>query len=68
MVLGLGYDRIITLGIRYIERGWITRDEYENLYDYIYTPYKELRPNDGTANKIMHDVKNLPIKNATTPL
>ena len=33
MLIGLGHDRIIYLGMSYIERGWITQDEYEKLYD-----------------------------------
>lgn len=33
---------------------------YENLYDYIYLPYKALGGN-GTAEKVMKDVDNLPI-------
>ena len=31
MILGLGHDRIICLCEKYIERGWISSDEYENL-------------------------------------
>ena len=31
MILGLGHDRIVYLGMKYIERGNITKDEYENL-------------------------------------
>ena len=59
-VKGQGHDRVIYLGGRYIQRGGITKDEYENLHDYIYLPYKALGGN-GTAEKVMEDVKNLPI-------
>ena len=59
-VKGQGHDRVVYLGGRYIQRGGITKDEYENLYDYIYLPYKALGGN-GTAEKVMEDVKNLPI-------
>ena len=59
-VKGQGHDRVIYLGGRYIQRGGITKDEYENLYDYIYLPYKALGGN-GTAEKVMKDVDNLPI-------
>ena len=59
-VKGQGHDRVIYLGSRYIQRGGITKDEYENLHDYIYLPYKALGGN-GTAEKVMEDVKNLPI-------
>ena len=34
MLIGLAHDRIMSLGMFYIERGWITADEYENLRDY----------------------------------
>ena len=64
MILGLGYDRIITLGMKYIERGWITQDEYENLHKYIYKPYNDLRPDDGSVRKVMQEVDRLPIRKA----
>lgn len=32
MLLGLGHDRIVYLGSCYVERGYITQDEYENLH------------------------------------
>lgn len=40
MLKGLGHDRICYLGECYIQRGYITKDEYENLHDYLYLPYK----------------------------
>lgn len=60
MLLGLGHDKIVYLGLLYIERGWITQDEYENLHDYLYKPYEGLGGN-GSAERIMIDVKKLPI-------
>lgn len=60
MLLGLGHDRIIFLGMGYIERGWITQDEYENLHDYLYKPYKKMGGN-GSAERIMIEVEKLPI-------
>lgn len=60
MLKGLGHDRICYLGESYIKRGYITKDEYENLHDYLYMPYKKLGGN-GTAEKIIKDVNNLPI-------
>lgn len=62
MLKGLGHDRICYLGSQYISRGWITKDEYENLVDYLYKPYKALGGN-GTAEKIINDVKKLEIRN-----
>ena len=60
MLRGLAHDRIIYLGMVYIERGWVTQDEFENLHDYLYTPYEKLGGN-GSAKKVMNEVKNLPI-------
>ena len=61
MLMGLGHDRIVFLGSQYIQRGNITKDEYENLHDYLYKPYSELGGN-GTAAKIMKEVEQLKIK------
>ena len=61
MLMGLAHDRIIFLGSQYISRGSITKDEYENLHDYLYKPYQELGGN-GTATKIMNEVEQLKIK------
>lgn len=60
MLVGLGHDRIMYLGMCYIERGWITQDEYENLYEYLYKPY-ELMGGNGSAKRIMKEVEKLPI-------
>lgn len=61
MIIGLGHDRILFLGMQYVRRGWITQDEYENLVTYLYEPYKKLGGN-GSAKKIMTEVEKLPIK------
>ena len=61
LLIGLAHDRIIYLGTQYIERGYITPDEYENLHDYLYVPYAENGGN-GSAKRVMEQVKALPIK------
>jgi hypothetical protein len=61
MLIGLGHDRIIYLGLSYIERGWITQDEYENLNDYLYKPYAKMGAN-GSAKRVMQEVDKLPIR------
>ncbi len=61
MLKGLGHDRIIELGSTYLERGFITKDEYENIHEYLYKPYTKLGGN-GTAKKIMDEVNSLPLK------
>lgn len=60
MLLGLGHDRIISLSMKYIERGWITQDEYEDLNKYLYSPYREMGGN-GTAERLMTEIRKLPI-------
>ena len=59
--MGLAHDRILYLGMRYVERGWISKDEYENLYDYLYLPYKQMGGN-GAVERVIREVNKLPIK------
>lgn len=61
MIIGLGHDRIVWLGLKYIERGWITQDEYENLFKWLYEPYEKMGGN-GSAKRIMDEVRKLPLK------
>lgn len=61
MLIGLGHDRIVYLGTKYIDQGYITAEEYENLYEYLYRPYEKIGGN-GSAKRIMDKVKILPIK------
>ena len=56
---GLAHDRICFLSENYIRRGYITKEEYENLHDYLYLPYLELDGN-GAAKKLMAEVEQLP--------
>jgi hypothetical protein len=61
LLIGLAHDRVVVLGMHYIDRGWITQDEYENLNVYLYKPYEKLGGN-GSAKRIMLEVDRLPIK------
>ena len=61
MLVGLAHDRITHLGMAYLTRGYITQDEYENLTDYLYQPYEKMGGN-GSAKRIMEEVRRLPIK------
>lgn len=61
MLVGLAHDRIIYLGMSYIERGYITQDEYENLHDYLYVPYHEMGGN-GSAERIMNEINKLELR------
>ena len=62
LLVGLAHDRIVYLGMKYIERGYVTRDEYENLNDYLYEPYAAAGGN-GSAKRVMEEVRKLPIHN-----
>lgn len=60
LLVGIAHDRIMFLGMSYLDRGYVTRDEYENLYQYLYKPYKKVGGN-GSAEHIMNQVDKLPI-------
>lgn len=60
LLLGLAHDRIIFLGMQYIGRGWITKDEYEDFDKYLWEPYSEFGGN-GLAEKVHEEVRSLPI-------
>lgn len=64
MLIGLAHDRIMYLGMSYIERGYVTSDEYENLYEYLYQPYEKMGGN-GSAKRVMTEVNKLPIHKST---
>lgn len=60
LIMGLAYDKALELGLKYIDRGYVTRDELEDYRKYLYEPYKELGGN-GVVERIMHEVMELPI-------
>lgn len=61
MIMGLGHDRIIYLCEKYIERGWISSEEYENIHTWLFEPYTRMGGN-GTAKRLMAIVDNLPVR------
>lgn len=61
LLMGLAYGKIVQLGLTYIEQGWISKDELEELRKYLYEPYRDLGGN-GVAERIMQQVAALPIK------
>lgn len=63
LLIGIAHDRIVFLGMSYVQRGYITQDEYENLYTYLYTPYLKNGGN-GSATRVMKEVDKLPIRKA----
>lgn len=60
LIVGIGHIELVFFGMRYLERGWITRDEYETMQD-LYKPYIKLGGN-GSGTKIMKEIENLPIR------
>lgn len=60
LLLALAHDRIVFLGMSYVERGYISKEEYHNLHDMIYLPYLANGGN-GSAKKVMQEVDKLPM-------
>lgn len=60
MLLGLGHDKILYLEMKYIERGYITQSEYENLKKYLYEPYKKMGGN-GIVERLMKEIDKLEV-------
>lgn len=60
LLVGIGHIELVFFGMQYIERGWITRDEYETLQE-LYKPYVKLGGN-GSGTKIMKELEKLPIR------
>ena len=65
LLLGLAYDRISHVGMGYLHRGWIDKDEYRGFMEYLYAPYLALGGN-GLAKKIADEVSELPIRTGAT--
>lgn len=60
LLIGLAHNEIMNLGMKYIDRGWISQDEYENFVEYLYKPYEKAGGN-GSARRVMSEVDKLPI-------
>jgi len=61
LLLGLAYDKLISRGMSYINRGWLYKDEYEEFQKYLYEPYKQFGGN-GVAERVMQGVQSLPLR------
>ena len=59
ILIGIGHIELVFFGMQYIERGWITKDEYETMKE-LYDPYIKLGGN-GSGKKIMTEVEKLPM-------
>lgn len=64
LLIGLSHDRIVYLAEKYLDRGWITHDEYENLCVFLYQPYIDFGGN-GAVKRLMSEVDKLPIVQRT---
>ncbi len=60
LLVGMAHDRMMFLGAKYLERGYITQDEYENFHDFLYEPYHKMGMN-GSGTHMMERVDRLPI-------
>ena len=59
LLMGIAYSKIIQQAEMHIERGYISSDEYHELYHYLYEPYIAEGGN-GTAKRLMEQVSHLP--------
>ena len=59
LLMGIAYNELVTRGAKYIERGWVSTDEFDDYEKYYFRPYKDLGGN-GTAERIMNEVRSLP--------
>ncbi len=61
LLLGLAHDRIVTRGMSFIERGWISVDEYEDFIRYLWEPYSSFGGN-GLAERVKKQVSELEVR------
>lgn len=61
LLRGLAHTRIMSLCEKYIDRGWITPEEYEDLITYLYHPYLELGGNGTVKKMVDNEINRLPI-------
>ena len=59
LMIGIAHVQIVQTGLFYIDRGWISLEEYDDFHQYLYRPYEEIGAN-GLAEKIFDEVKALP--------
>ena len=65
LLMGLAHDRLINQATKYIHRGYLTNEEYDDLYEYLYTPYLK-NGGDGTVEKLMKEIEKLPMKTVSS--
>lgn len=62
LLLGLAHTRLMALCTEYIDRGWITPQEYEDLMTYLYEPYVEMGGNGMVKRMMEEQIARLPIR------
>ena len=62
LLRGLAHTRIMSLCEKYIDRGWITPEEYEDLITYLYHPYLELGGNGTVKKMVDNEINRLPVR------
>ena len=65
LALGLAHNELVSQGLAYIERGYITKDEYDDYIKYLYAPYAAFGGN-GLAERIVAEVRELPVRRSVT--
>ena len=65
LLLGIAYDKILWQCNKHIEQGYISADDYDDLNKYLFVPYHDMG-GDGTAEKLMDEVRRLPTKKEVT--
>lgn len=60
LLIGIAHQQLVQSCEYYIDRGYITSEEYDNLEKYLYLPYKKLGGN-GLIDKLFTAVSKLPL-------
>lgn len=66
LLRGLAHTRLMDLCEKYIDRGWITPEEYEDLITYLYHPYLKLGGNGTVKKMVDNEINRLPIQHIKT--
>lgn len=61
LLMGLAHDRLITQTTKYIHRGYITHEEYDDIQIYLYQPYRD-KGGNGTVERLMEELKKIEVK------
>ena len=61
LIMGLAHDKIMSLGVQYIEQGYVGEEAYQDLFEYFWEPYVALGGN-SSAERIIMLVQTLPLR------